>query len=110
MRDRTTQVKLEVLSPLSKQREVEAANAPRLATLEGKTICELCSSQGWRAEATFPVIRELLQKRYPTSRIVPYTEFPHRSGGVDTYEIPVDRIGAVLSEKGCDALIVGNSG
>jgi len=55
---------------------VEVSNlfSPRLDTLEGKTVCEVASYYH-RSEETFPVIRELLQRMYPTATIIPYTEF-----------------------------------
>lgn len=78
--------------------------SPRLADLNGKTICEV-SNGGWEADRTFPAIREALQNKYPTVKIIPYTEFP-----VGTYEIDVDSIGDLVKKKGCQAAIVGNAG
>jgi len=56
--------------------EVTQLFAPRLADLNGKTICEV-SNDSWEAQRTFPLIRALLQKQFPTAKIIPYTEFTH---------------------------------
>ena len=84
--------------------EVTQLFAPRLADLHGKTICEL-SNGSWEAHRTFPVIRELLQRQFPTAKFIPYTDFP-----VGTAKIDVPGIGNVVKKKGCDAVIVGNAG
>lgn len=59
---------------------------------------------------TFPIIRELLQKRYPGLRVIPYTEFPVQDVHCSTRE-QLERVDATVAlaiEKGCDALITGN--
>ncbi len=75
-------------------------NAPRLNTLEGKTIGEIWNGL-FRGPDTFPVLRELIKQRFPTAKIIPYTELP--IGFPDTATI-----GKAVREKGCDAVIVGN--
>ena len=102
-------VKLEVLKPRSDV-DSRAVNAARLDTLEGKTICEVWATGGWRGGDTFPVIRELLQKRFPSTNFVPYTEFPYAVHSFAPYGIPLDKVGEVLKEKGCDAVLLGNGG
>ena len=91
---------LEVYNPAGTT-EVANVHAPRLDTLSGKTICEL-SDGIWEHARTFPVIRELLQKRFPDARIIPYTEFP-------VGEIDVEGIGEAVKDRGCDCVIVGNA-
>ncbi|MBI2857767.1 MAG: hypothetical protein HYX90_01710 [Chloroflexi bacterium] len=100
--ERPGEVNLEVYNP-GGVLEVSVLHAPRLSTLEGKTICEL-SNDRWRDYATFPLIRKSLQERYPTAKIVPFTESP-----LGSYKIDVDDIGSVMKEKGCDAVIGGNA-
>ena len=100
--ERAGGVKLEVYNP-SGILEVGVLHAPRLSTLDGKTICELANDR-WRDYATFSIIRELLQKRLPTAKIIPYTEFP-----VGSYKIDVDEIAEIVKEQGCDAVIGGNA-
>jgi len=85
--------------------EVSKLFTPRLDTLAGKTICEV-SDDMWQAQRTFPLIRQLLQKQFPTAKIIPYTEFPHGSGTIAGDA----EIGNKLKAAGCQAAIVGNAG
>lgn len=96
-----TPFSLEVLDP-SPAYKVSFLHAPRLDTLEGKTICEV-SSEIWQAWRTFPLMRELLQKKYPTAKFVKWEEFAE-PGVYDGKNLEL------LKEKGCDAVIVGNAG
>jgi hypothetical protein len=48
--------------------------APRLKTLEGKTICEIWN-EGFRGDESFPIIEKMLKERYPAVKIIRYTEF-----------------------------------
>lgn len=64
-------------------------------------------------ELTFPVLREMLQQRFLDVKIVPYTEFPYKEGGLSTratYEPFFDKMGDLLRSKGCDAVLIGNGG
>ncbi len=94
---------LEVYDP-SGATEVTQLFAPRLADLNGKTICEL-SDGIWEDHRTFPLIRELLQRQFPTAKIIPYTEFD-----VGRAEMETDSNIALLVKKGCQAVITGNAG
>jgi hypothetical protein len=97
-------VKLDVYDPTGAI-EVTQLFASRVADLNGKTICEL-SNDSWEAQRTFPAIRELLQRQFPTAKIIPYTEFVHGN-------IPLESakdIGDVAAKRGCQAVIVGNAG
>jgi hypothetical protein len=96
-------VTLEVYDPTGSV-EVSLLFAPRLDTVEGKVICEV-SNGGWEAGRMFPLIRELLQKQFPTAEFIPYTEFP-----VGIFDIDIAEIGEMAKEKGCEAAIVGNAG
>ena len=95
----TSPVTLEVLNPTGAS-EVTNVHAPRLTDLHGKIICEL-GNRSWEADRTFPVIRELLQERFPDAKIVPWSEFPVASDTSD--------ISDILKKKGCQAVIVGNA-
>jgi len=99
-------VTLEVYDPTGAV-EVTELFSTRLDTLEGKTICEL-SNDGWQYDRTFPAIRELLQKQFPTAKIIPYTEFGRipNADDVEAMEEQVDKIVAA----GCQGVIVGNAG
>ncbi len=105
-----TPVTLTVYNPTGAV-EVKQVFAPRLADLNGKTICEL-SNNAWEAPRTFPAIRELLKRQYPTAKFIPYTEFPNGAGsaGGGSYAIDDDKIVQLVKEKGCQAVITGNAG
>jgi hypothetical protein len=94
---------LEVYDPTGAV-EVTQLFAPRLPDLHGKTVCEL-SNASWEVKRTFPVIRELLQKQFPTIKIIPYTEFADGRVGVEE-----ENNIKLVAKKGCQAVIVGNGG
>ena len=97
-------VTLEVYDPTGAI-EVTQLFASRVADLHGKTICEL-SNDSWEARRTFSAIRELLQRQFPTAKIIPYTEFV-------VGNIPLESakdIGDIVAKKGCQAVVVGNAG
>ncbi|MBI2847702.1 MAG: hypothetical protein HYX83_00850 [Chloroflexi bacterium] len=100
-------VVLKVLNPLSKV-AITVQNARRLGTLEGKTVAEVSATGGWGADRTFPIIRELLQKRFPGIKFVPYTEFPHSKDIF--FWVPLEETVRMLMDKGCDAVLIGNAG
>jgi hypothetical protein len=93
---------LEVYDPTGVT-SVSVLHAPRIDTLAGKTICEAAHEDMWEAKRTFPVIRELLKKQFPTAKIIPFNEFP------DTYD-DLNVLVKRAKEKGCQAFIVGNAG
>lgn len=97
------QVTLKIYNPAGAIRPGDT-HAPRLDTLKGKTICEIADGQ-WRDEQTFPIIRSLLQEKFPDAKFVPFTEFPTGQFGIDA-----DGIELKAKAKGCDAVIVGNAG
>ncbi len=96
-------VVLEVFNPTGAI-EVTETFAPRIDTLHGKTICEI-SNGAWEDHRTFPLVRELLQRQFPTAKFISYTEFP-----VGTSKIDNDKVAALIKQKGCQAAIVGNAG
>ena len=84
--------------------------APRLETLEGKTIGELWNG-GFRGDESFPIIEKMLRERYPTVKFIPYTEFSLitiASLHPEKKEKTLESLRAELKEKGCDAVITGN--
>lgn len=100
-------VTLEVYNPTGAS-EVTSLHASRLETLEGKTICEVSQEpdgQSWEARRTFPFIRELLEKRFPNIKIIPFSQFPDKPGSADTG----GGIGKIGKEKGCQGFVVGNA-
>ncbi len=87
--------------------EVTQTFAPRLPDLNGKTICEL-SNDSWEAKRTFPLIESLLQKQFPTIKIISWDQFPH--GNIAETGIDNDKAATAVKQKGCQAVIVGNAG
>ena len=101
--------KLSVVSPVG-QPAVKTTNAaPRLADLDGKTIGELWNGV-FKGDISFPVIRRLLQAKYPRLRIIPFTEFPHThsSDNLTQQRERARQLAELAREKGCDAVITGN--
>lgn len=97
-------VDLTVLDPTGAQ-EISYLFAKRLDTLEGKKICELGADKTkWQPHRTFPYIEDLLKKKYPTIKFVPFTEFSPGLG------INADKIAEAVKAAGCDAAIIGNAG
>ena len=92
-------VTLEVFDPTGAV-EVAVSFAKRLDTLAGKTIGQVGNS--WEGHRTHPLIKDLLQKMYPTARIIPHTEMPD-------YTDP-EQVAKAIKEKHCDAIIIGNPG
>ena len=102
---------MEVISPVGVETVREKAIAPRLGTLDGKTVCETWN-EDFKGDYMFPVYRELLKDRYTGVKIIPYTEFPIsnvKSTPAKQREIAM-QIAKLAKEKGCDALISGNGG
>ena len=85
--------------------KVTPLHAPRVADLNGKIIGEL-SDYNWQWQRTFPVIRELLQRQFPTAKIIPWDQL-----GVSTREAieNLEHVAKMVKEKGCQAVIIGNA-
>lgn len=98
-------VTLAVLDPTGAY-EVTQLHAQRLSTLNDKVVCEI-SSYNWEWERTFPVIRELLQKQFPTVKIVAWDKM-----GINSREDEENHVllKQMVKEKGCQAAIIGNAG
>ena len=93
---------LEVYDPTGAM-EITEVHAPRLGTLEGKTIAEL-SNDTWQAHRVLPEIRRLLQERFPAAKFIPYTEFPTGNEGIDT-----EKAAELVARTGAHAVIIGNA-
>jgi len=89
--------------------EVTQTFAPRLADLNGKTICEL-SNNSWEHNRTFPAITQALQNQFPTAKIIAYDKLPSGMTTVSTPGIDSDSTAAAVKAAGCQAVIVGNAG
>ena len=106
--------KLRVVSPLGESIGEIGSLAPRIETLDGKTVCEIWNG-AFDGKVTFPIIEEMLRKCYRGVNIVPWTEFPLTTiasgtmGGAKQSEILEDVKLKLLRNK-CDAVITGNGG
>jgi hypothetical protein len=98
-----------VHSPRGGETLVRCPIAPRLVDLASKTIGESWNGD-FKGDRTFPLIRELLQARYPGLKFVPYTEFPYFHGADDpARQNELARAIALRArELECDALLSGN--
>ena len=98
-----------VHSPLGGETLAQQSLARRLDHLDGKTIGESWNGD-FKGDLTFPIIRKLLQERYPGITIVPYDEFPYLHGADDPahQKALARQIAARAKELGCDAVISGN--
>lgn len=103
---------IEVCDPIGELPSATLQAKPRLADLRGKTICEVWNGRHWRAPETFPYIEELLMKRFPGIKIIPYTEFPPYAGPMPELTLHANpaEVASLVKEKGCDAVILGNGG
>jgi hypothetical protein len=100
-----------VVSPLGRETGAAGTAAPRLDTLDGKTIAEMWNGD-FKGDFTFPVIRELLRELGQDVTVIPYTEFPYSTiRGTPAHQRAVDaEMIAIAKAKGADAVIAGNGG
>jgi hypothetical protein len=100
-----------VVSPLGDSAVKMITMAPRLDTLEGKTVC-MVWNHAFKADITLPAIAESLKSKYPDIKIVPYTEIDAaiRAAGHEDTSTDAATLRAVLKEQDCDAVISGNGG
>jgi hypothetical protein len=86
--------------------EIKYLNAPRLEKLDGKTIAILSNETAkWQVHRVLPHIKELLEAKFPTAKVLAYTEFP-----IGENEINNDATAQLVKDRGCHAAIVGNAG
>lgn len=100
-----------VVSPVGLHSGEKKGVAPCLDSLHGKTVCEVYNNH-FKGDYMFHLYRQLLRERYPTVKVIPYTEFPLSFvGGDPAYHRTLSKeIATLAKEKGCDALISGNGG
>ena len=82
---------LEVFDP-SGATEVTRLHAPRLDSLDGKTI-GFISNDMWQAHRMLPMLRDWLAEQYPTATLIAESEFPMGNTLMDTEEA-VDQLEA----------------
>jgi hypothetical protein len=100
-----------VVSPLGEGIVKTTAMAPRLDTLNGKTV-GMVWNRSFQSDVTLPAIAEALKKQYPGVKIVPYSALPMaplpEPPGAPRKES--EALQAAYKAKGCDAVIAGNGG
>ena len=94
----------QVLWPLSRKAVKATKAAPRIADLNGKTICELWDVI-FRGEIIYPLVREYIRARYPDVKFVEYSNFGNFHGARE-HEVMAGLPDA-LRKHGADAVIVG---
>jgi len=100
-----------VLSPLGESTAKTTAMAPRLDTLDGKTVC-LVWNYAFKADVTLPAIAEELKRLYPGIKIIPYTAMPLAPlpEAPGTPKRDSEALQAAYKAKGAQAVIAGNGG
>jgi hypothetical protein len=93
-----------VLSPIGETTVKLIEMAPRLDSLQGKTVC-MVSNSAFKVNVTMPAIAKTLQAKYPGIKIIPYTEMATAYSGADW-----DAKQGEFKSKGCNAVITGNGG
>ena len=94
----------DVVWPKSPMGVQTARTAPRLDTLDGKTIAFLWDYL-FRGDELFPVLAEALQARHPTLEVVPYEVFGNTHGGDEAAVI--EALPERLRHRGVDAVVSG---
>jgi hypothetical protein len=83
--------------------EVSQLHAPRLDSLDGKTIAFL-SNDMWQAHRSLPLLADLISKSRRNVVVIPATEFARGNSNIDS-----ESIVEALRARGVDAVIVGNA-
>lgn len=102
-----------VVSPFGQKVIETIIMAPRLHSLEGKTICTFWNT-AFKSDVTLTKIEELLRERYHGLKTISYTKMPGFNPAVyaapQTRSKAIAEVVAALKTSGCDAIISGNGG
>lgn len=102
--------KYAVVAPVGKQTVTMIIQAPRLTTLDGKTIAVVGGS--FMASITHPEIKRLILEKYPTAKVILLNEIgsagPYPGPGITRQS--KDDFQKKLKEMGVNAVISGNGG
>lgn len=93
---------LEVFDP-SGATDILQLHAPRLKSLEGKTV-GFVSNDEWQSHRTLPLVADLFERQFKHIKTVPYTEFPIGNVNIDSDDT-VER----AKTLGVDAVVIGNA-
>ena len=105
------ETEFKVVSPLGEVVVDDTPMAQRPDTLIGKTVC-LTWNASFRADVTLSAIADLLRKKYPDIKVIPYTEMPEsfKAPPPGTTTPERDALVAAFRKEDCDAIISGNGG
>ena len=95
--------KFEVLNPVGEPSAKRQTSAPRVQDLNGKTICAVSNGM-FQADAVLSAFGDLIEKRYPTAKVIPWTELPV-SSILGDIEKSSKELREAYRQKGCDAVI-----
>lgn len=108
--DATGAVKYNVVSPVGFSTVQPIEMAPRLTTLEGKTIAIV--GEDFMYNITHPELKRLIREHYPTAKVIMYDELPiagpYPAPGITRQSTELFR--QRLIDLKVDAVIAGNGG
>lgn len=108
--DATGAVTFNVVSPVGFGTVEAVQMAPRLTTLEGKTIAIV--GEDFMADITHPELGRIIKELYPTAKVIMYDELPiagpYPAPGITRRA--TERFRQRLGELKVDAVIAGNGG
>ena len=94
----------EVYWPRGVRQQKTRALAPRLGTLEGKTVAQLWD-QLFKGDVVFEILEEGLRERFPGVKFVSWREFGSTHGGEEKEALAA--LPAKFKALGVDAVISG---
>ena len=94
----------EALWPRAPKQMQQRALAPRLSTLEGKTVAQLWDYL-FKGDQVFELLEEGLRKRFPGIRFVSWREFGSTHGGEEKAALAA--LPQRFRELGVDAVVSG---
>ncbi|MBI2859510.1 MAG: hypothetical protein HYX90_10565 [Chloroflexi bacterium] len=99
--------KFEVVWPLAKSAQKPQGLAPRLDTLNGKTLCGIWNGVFY-FEKTWPMVKEALARKYPGVKFVDWEKMglfygPHETPNLEALpeKLKQYKCDAVISGRGC---------
>ena len=104
MSDKTHDGYYEAYWPRSARQQVTRELAPRLDTLEGKTVAQLWDEL-FKGDVVFEHLEEGLKKRYPGINFVSWREFGSTHGGNEKAALAA--LPQKLRDLGVDAVMSG---
>lgn len=101
-------VKFEVVSPIGEPKAQPEPPSTKISDFRGKTICQVWNAE-FRADQVFTALTDLLKKRFPDIKVIPWTDVPTTQQRMDVNKNMEDLRAAYL-QKGCDAVITATGG